>query len=141
MSDQKEMGHPPQAHDEEYALRQLSSAQTLITIALISAPVSLVVGGILLSIVSVICAFVARSKIGHALSRLSDPGFAALRLRSQVHVALIISLAVTGINVAYLVYIIPAIIEVMQTGDMQQLMGTWDFTPGSETSGSTSVWD
>lgn len=139
----EEWNHPTlsDAEKAQIASHNLSSAQTLITIALISSPVSLIIGGVLLSSVALICALVAQTKVRTALTMMDEPTFMATRLRSQTRIAMLVSLCATVANVVYVVLMFPVLMEFMQSGNMQQLMDSIGAAQqGSSSSASTSVW-
>lgn len=128
-----------QGFKAEYATRQLSSAQTLTTAAFIAAPVSLIIGGMFLSIVALICGLVARSKIRSAIALQDEPSLMASRLLRQSRLSLFIAAAATAINIAYAVMLFPVMLEFLQSGDMQQALDQLGAAQGSS-SASTSVW-
>lgn len=137
---QPQPSQQPNGEPNEHAIRQLSSAQTLITVCLISAPVSLLIGGALLSAVALICAGIAYSKVRDAIRvQGGEPSYVAARLRSQSRIAIIIAAITLVINIVYLIVIMPAVIEVMRTGDVQQLFGSLGASQQSSSS-SASVW-
>ena len=58
-------------------LRQLKSAQTLVTVATIAGPLSLLIGGVVLSGVGVICALMAFVKTRRVIAEGVAPGSVA----------------------------------------------------------------
>lgn len=121
MPDENKDRLPEGIDGTEHARQHLSSAQTLLTISFISAPVSLLIGGVALSLVAFICALVALSKIRSALACSTEMNALAFRLRTQARIALFASGFATGLNIAYLIVMMPTLIEYLQTGDAQLL--------------------
>lgn len=140
MAEQWNMQQPPSIDPEDLARRQLSSAQTLTTIAFVSAPVSLIIGGVLLAAVALICALVARSKVRQALASLEEPSPMAGRLYTQSWIAVIVSLFAFAANAVFLALMLPALMDLMQNGDPQALMDSLSAAGGGSSSASTSIW-
>lgn len=127
-----------------YAAQQLSSAQTLTTIAMIGAPVSLIIGGVPLAVVTLICGLVALSKIRSSVRALGAKDGIAARLMQQAVIGLVISVVSIIANAMYLVTIMPAIMEYARTGDISTLMDSLNTAGGasaSSSSSASSVWD
>lgn len=126
-----------------YAAQQLSSAQTLTTISMIGAPVSLIIGGVPLATVTLICGLVALSKIRSSVRVLGSKDGITARLMQQAVIGLAVSVVSIIANAIYLMTIMPAIIEYARTGDMATLMDSLSNAGGAASSGSSasSVWD
>ena len=101
MPDEQQTPTPTEEEKAQIASRNLASAQTLTTIALIASPVSLIIGGVLLSGAALICALVAQSKVRMALLLMDEPTFMASRLRTQTRIAVFVSLGAMVANVVY----------------------------------------
>lgn len=123
-----------------FAMQQLSSAQTLATISIIAAPVSLIIGGLPLGIVALICGLVALSKVRSAM-RVDEANAIAANLQRQVTLGIAVSAISLVLNAVSLILIMPAFIEYMQTGDLDKLVSSLGNTASTSSSASTSVWD
>lgn len=130
-------------------LRQLKSAQTLVTVATVAGPVSLLIGGVVLSSVGVVCALMALVKVRRVLAEGVAPGlsvYASRIRRSAVLSTLVCALALT-LNAIALASVMPALIQAIQTGDLSSLYETYNLPQGSGAGSgsapkdpSTSIW-
>ena len=130
-------------------LRQLKSAQTLVTVATIAGPLSLLIGGVVLSGVGVICALMALVKTRRVIAEGVAPGLAvyASRIRrSAVLSAIVCALALT-LNAIALASVFPAMIQAIQTGDLSSLYEAYDLPQGGGVGSGeaakdpgTSIW-
>lgn len=121
-------------------LQQIKSAQTLITIATIGAPVSLIIGGVLLSTISIVCAIVAYMK----LKKIMPAGAPQHPLISKVIRSTVLAacfgigaLILNGMTVAMLM---PTVMEYVNTGNADALNSMFGGATGGSGSGSSSVW-
>ena len=140
MPDEQQTPTPTEEEKAQIASRNLASAQTLTTIALIASPVSLIIGGVLLSGAAHICALVAQSKVRMALLLMDEPTFMASRLRTQTRIAVFVSLGAMVANVVYLILMFPIMMDVIQSGDIQQLTERFGAAQQGSSSASSSVW-
>lgn len=100
---------------------QIKTIQTLSSIAVIASPVSLIFGGVLLSLVSLICAIVARSKL-KALRATNGADESVLKmLTRQNTVGMVVSIAALAINAVAFAMMFGLLTQAMQTGDYSQL--------------------
>lgn len=124
---------------------QLRSGQTLTTIAFIAGPVSLVIGGVLLSCVALVCSCIAYSKIKRVLEPADGPGSTALSLLTQSRVAIVVSIVTLVLNGIAFIYLFGILMEMVQSGDYTQLMdmlsGYSASAPSSGDAIDRSVWD
>lgn len=121
------------------SLQEIKSAQTLITIATIGAPVSLLIGGVLLSTISIICAIVAYTKLKKVMPDGSAPHPLVVKVvRSAVYAACfgLGALILNGLSMAMMM---PAVMEYMNTGSMDSLNNMLGGQAGSSNS-TSSVW-
>lgn len=106
-------------------LHEIKSVQNLTTIATIAAPVSLFIGGVLLSGVSIICALVAYMKLKKVMpgNGMQHPLVSKV-VRSIVLAACfgIGALVLNGISVAM---VMPMMMDYLNTGDMSALNGLY----------------
>lgn len=116
-------------------LRQLKSTQTLVTVAAVSGPVSLLIGGVLLAGIAVIAGILALVKVGK-LSKDSSSEYADLvqKVKRSALVALAISVAALVLNAYALATIMPIILDSLQSGDTGSLLQ--DLYGGSSTGSS-----
>lgn len=119
-------------------LRQLKSIQTLVTVAAISGPVSLLIGGVLLAGIAVIAGILAVVKVGK-LSQNSSSEYADLvqKVKRSALVALTISVAAFVLNAYALATIMPVILDALQSGDSSSLLQ--DLYGGSATGSSAGT--
>ncbi len=140
----------PSQAEVQYANAQLRSAQTLLTIAIISAPVSLIIGGVLLSLISLICALVGRSKINKAMGIIGPDGVAG-NFSIQIRVALVVSIVALILNAISFFMMMGIIIDAMNSGNLNEVLNSIysgngfgniaNNGSGSGTgSGNTSIW-
>ena len=123
------------------AMAQLKSAQTLITIAMIGGPLSLIVGGVLLSSISVICAAIALFKLKSIAADDASTRDLVGKVKRSAIVSFAISLVALVLNAAVFIAIAPVVIEAYTTGDvtaLQELMGYTN--AGSATEEPGSLW-
>ena len=131
--------------EDEYRLRQLKTIQNLNTVAFIAGPVSLLFGGLLLSIISIVCAIVAFIMIGRIISSGSN-GEVEMTLRRQSIIALVITGIALVINGIWFGMAFSVVMQAMQTGDFSQVfdalgMSSESQDAGSASSSGSSVWD
>ena len=117
--------------------RKLLSARHLITFANIAGPVSIIIGGVILSGAGLVCAFIARRKINDLLKsdRAQNKEFEqrVLTAARPGAVALIICAIALVLNAISVAIMMPILLNAMQSGDMQTLLG------GSGTNAATSI--
>lgn len=126
---------------QQAKLQQLKSCQTLIMIALIGAPVSLILGGIALSTAALVCAIVSFVRLRKIVTPSDMPGSIERTLYNQAIIALVISIVALTMNAVAIMYMFDAIMEAMETGDVSKLFdGAGDATQ-EDGSSSISIWD
>ncbi|MBR5259934.1 MAG: hypothetical protein IKV48_05630 [Eggerthellaceae bacterium] len=120
-------------HNEKSSFEQIKSAQTMITIATIAAPVSLIFGGVLLSAIAFICGPVGRKRLLKVTPSNAAEATAMQSAAKSVKMALIMCVIALSLNLisAYMMY--PAYIELLQTA------GTADISTSTVTTQS-SIW-
>lgn len=117
-----EGGSDPIKEPANETLRQLKSAQTLVTVAAVSGPVSIFIGGVLLAGIAVISGILALVKIGKLRKQSSEYAELTKKVRTGAFVALAISVAALLLNIYALASIMPAMIDALQTGDAGNLL-------------------
>ncbi len=134
-------GPMPDEERQQMKLQRLKTCQTLITVALIGAPVSLLIGGVALSIASLVCAIIAFARMRKTIEPSDGPGSLARTLYVQSVVALVASCVATCLNAVAFVFMFGAVSQALQTGDFSNLFNTFGGPSGSAASSSGSVWD
>ena len=120
--------------------RKLASARKLITFANIAGPVSLIIGGVLLSTAGLICSLIARSRINTMLKEQpQDRVFSqkVMQVAKPGAIALIICTIALVLNVISLALVMPAVLEASQTGNLTTLFGGGAVNTAGT---STSTW-
>lgn len=131
---------PPKGQLSFESLQQIKSAQTLITVATIGAPVSLFVGGVLLSVVSIICAVLGYTKLKKVslVNGMTHPLVSKV-IRSAVLAGCfgIGALVLNGLSMAMLM---PAVMDYVNNGNADALNGILGGQAMDSSSGKSSVW-
>lgn len=120
--------------------RKLASTRKLITFANIAGPVSLIIGGVLLSTAGLICSLIARSRINTMLKEQpQDQVFSqkVMQTAKPGAIALIICTIALVLNVISLALVMPAVLEASQTGNLTTLFGGGAV---NTTGTATSTW-
>lgn len=133
---------------DDRIMRDIKTIQTLGSIAIIASPVSLVFGGVLLSLVALVCALVGRSKL-KVLGATDEASQEVLdALGRQMKVALIVSIATLVINGIFSAFMFSYLMQAMQSGDLSQLGQMMGFDPNSlggsgepDAAPEGSLWD
>ncbi len=120
---------------------ELNSARTLSTIATIGGPVSFIIGGVLLSSVSLICALLAFFKTKRVLDNPSSPFLAyAKALRQTAIMGLFISLVALVLNIIGVVTMMPILLDALQSGDYSSILGNGVTATQAPSSSGESAW-
>ena len=120
--------------------RKLASARKLITFANIAGPVSLIIGGVLLSTAGLICSLIARSRINTLLKEQPQDRVISQKVMQVAKpgaIALIICTIALVLNVISLALVMPAVLEASQTGNLTTLFGGGAVNTAGT---STSTW-
>lgn len=156
-NDNSQIHHPngensqPESSSPGETLRQLKSTQTLVTVAAVSGPVSIFIGGVLLAGIAVIAGALAFVKIRKLSQKPSEYAELIQKVKRSALIALVISFAAFALNVYALATIMPVMLEAIESGDasnlLQDLYGGSSASSGSgSASGSSgaaqgsSVW-
>lgn len=123
----------------------LRSIQTLITVSIVCGPVSMIIGGVFLSLVAIVCAIVALVKVRRLVAQGGGAADMALQtMQRQAMVGIGIGVVAFGFNAVSLALVLPAFIEAMQSGDYAALLdGSGAASSASDAGSSTgkgSVW-
>lgn len=120
---------------------EVKKVQNLALAASICGPVSVFIGGMLLSGIGVVCGFLGMRRADRIEKADKDVQEAAARARRSCVVALIVCAVAFSLNAAYSFYMYPIIMDAVQTGDLSALMGN-AASSGSIASGGSgsSTW-
>ena len=116
----------------------LETARKYISISRICAVVSLFLGGIVLSSISVILAFIGLSKINAYANRHSLEQSARLVLRRPGVLALGMCVFALVFNIVSLIVLYPIVMQSLQSGDFSGLFGSGQ--GGASLGSSSSAW-
>lgn len=128
--------------------RQLKTAQTLITISIFAGPISLIIGGVLLSSAALVCAIIGYVKLRRIKRNSHAPMDVVRSLNTQAILALVVSIVAFGLNLYSFIVLFSALYSAIESGDVNQVMDmfnggnnafTQDPSNGSVESGS--IWD
>lgn len=120
-------------------LKRLKRFQTLVMVALIGGPVSLLIGGIPLSTAGVICSFIAFTNLSKLGARAMESGSIEKRLYIQSIVALAICVITLISNAIFFADIASKIIDAANSGTLDAYMNS--IMNGTEYVQSGSVWN
>lgn len=116
----------------------LETARKLISIAQICAVVSLFLGGVLLSTISVVLAIMGAMKLSNFANNRSEPDSVKSALKRPGYFAVGLCLIALVVNVISLVLFYPVVMQAVQSGDLSSI-----FTGGAGTGStgtSSSTW-
>ena len=133
----------PQPTDEEIndlkVIRDFKNIRLYMQIAGICAPVSLVIGGVLLGIVSLIFAILAFRKLMPYTKRNDELGIQALHVRKFAILALVVSAACTIANAVFVITNWSQL-EGMITQGMSTMQLSGGSSGGTSSGGTSSTW-
>ena len=127
-------------------MADLRSIQMLVTVSIIAGPVSMLVGGVLLSLVAIVCAALALAKLRHVKVPEGTDQSLVQAVRRQAMVGVGIGVVALVLNAVSLALILPALLEAVQTGDFSALLGsagapsTEGAAPAPDGGNSSSIW-
>lgn len=131
---------PPQLGPED----EFNGIKRLITAAQICAIVSLLFGGLLLSIVSLALALIARGKASRLLEQASANQDAYHQtwtlLKRSASIAIVIAAVACVLNTITFIRVYPIIMQMLQTGDIGTLFGSGAITTTPAPNSSGSIW-
>lgn len=116
-------------------MKDTKTIQTLASISLIGGPLSLIIGGVILSTAGLVCGIIALVMVR---SKEAESAIASDSIRQTLVRQAFIGIAVSGLavilNAATLIATLPAILDAIQTGDYSSVLGGGSST--SDPSGS-----
>ena len=115
-------------------LRELKKAQTMVMVASVAGPVSLFIGGVLLSGVGLACAIIALRKLNKLIEKRTDVSALAQRLKRSA----IVGVAVCGVALTLnaISFYLMIVLEMMESVDYAGAVTD----AGIGAAGSTSTW-
>lgn len=135
-SPQKEPGHQPKPGTEE--AKELHTARSLIMVGSIAGPVSLFIGGILLSTVGAVCAFLGLRKVNKLIGGQANADILISSMKRSATIALIVCGLAIVLNGISSIIMFPIILEAVQNGDYGNIMpGIGD---ANTAPGTSSTW-
>ena len=98
-------------------LRELKKAQTMVMVASVAGPVSLFIGGVLLSGVGLVCAIIALRKLNKLIEKRTDVSALAQRLKRSAIVGMAVCGVAFALNAISFYLMMPVVLEMMESGD------------------------
>lgn len=125
-------GFQPNAND----LKDLKTSQTLVMVASIAGPVSLFIGGVLLSSVGLICAIIGLRKLSMLSAKQTGVAAMALRFKRSAIIGLVVCAIALILNAISFYLMFPVVLDMVESGDYAGLMSD----AGTGAAGTTSTW-
>ena len=116
-------------------LRQARTARNLTMFASIAGPVSLIIGGVVLSGAGLVCGFIAWRKLKFLATRETEVAKAAAQLRRPCIASLVMCGIAFVINAIFFYFNFTALLGMMESGEFAELVAS----AGSSAAG-TSTW-
>lgn len=132
---QTELNGAPVPSSNMNDLRELKKSQTMVMVASIAGPVSLFIGGVLLSGVGLVCAIVAFRKLKKLIAKHTDVSVLAQRLKRSAIVGMAVCGVAFALNAISFYLMMPVVIEMMESGDYTGAM-----TDVGSGAAGTSTW-
>lgn len=131
----------PDEQEEQRRLQQMRSCQTLNMVALIGAPVSLIIGGLALSVAALVCAIVSFAKMRKVVKPDDMAGSVPRTLYTQSLVCLVVSSVTTALNLVAFVAMFGVVMQALESGDLSALFDSLGDAPQNGTAPEKSIWD
>ena len=128
-------GQPVTLQPNTNDLRGLKTSQTLVMISSVAGPVSLFIGGVLLSGVGLVCAIVAFRKLKKLIAKHTDVSVLAQRLKRSAIVGMAVCGVAFALNAISFYLMMPVVLEMMESGDYTGAM-----TDVGSGAAGTSTW-
>lgn len=132
---QTELNGAPVPSSNMNDLRELKKSQTMVMVASIAGPVSLFIGGVLLSGVGLVCAIVAFRKLKKLIAKHTDVSVLAQRLKRSAIVGMAVCGVAFALNAISFYLMMPVVLEMMESGDYTGAM-----TDVGSGAAGTSTW-
>ncbi len=115
--------------------RSLQTARTLTMFSSIAGPVSLFIGGVLLSGAGIVCGIIAWRKLKALGSRETEIAEAANQLKKSCVIALVFCAVAFVLNAISFAFSFSALLAMVESGELAELA-----TEASSGAASTSTW-
>ena len=125
-------------YDESY-YKRLSRMQVLVTVGLLGGPVSMLIGGVPLSLAALICSIIAFFSLRTLNVGKEEVEPMARRLYIQSIVACGISIITFTLNMILFIDLFTKILNAYNSGNMDGFLNSYLY--GSQNSSSASVWN
>lgn len=122
-------------------LQRIKICQTLTMVALIGAPVSLIIGGVALSTAALVCGIIAFVRMRKIITPSDAPGSVERTLYVQSIIGLGLSIVAMTMNVIAFIYMFNAIMDAVQSGDASRLLESMGNATQQDAPSDTSIWD
>lgn len=132
---QTELNGAPVPSSNMNDLRELKKSQTMVMVASIAGPVSLFIGGVLLSGVGLVCTIVAFRKLKKLIAKHTDVSVLAQRLKRSAIVGMAVCGVAFALNAISFYLMMPVVLEMMESGDYTGAM-----TDVGSGAAGTSTW-
>lgn len=127
---------PPPFQPNMQDYRELKSSQTLIMVANIAGPVSLFIGGVLLSGTGLICGIIGYRKLSALAKKQTEVAAVASRLRRSSVVGIVICGVALVLNAVSLYFLLPEVMQLVESGDYTGIAAD----VGSGAAGPSTTW-
>ena len=106
-------------------MKDTKTIQTLASVSLIGGPLSIIIGGVLLSTAALVCGIVAFVMVRKMQGAAEGAQSTAIEqaLTRQAIIGIAVSALALVMNVASVIMMLPAIMDAVQTGDYSSLLG------------------
>lgn len=132
---QTELNGAPVPSSNMNDLRELKKSQTMVMVASIAGPVSLFIGGVLLSGIGLVCAIAAFRKLKKLIAKHTDVSVLAQRLKRSAIVGMAVCGVAFALNAISFYLMMPVVLEMMESGDYTSAM-----TDVGSGAAGTSTW-
>lgn len=149
MNDQNSTPQPPKPpqqdhehHLDEPDIRDLKTAQNFVMVASFAGPISVFIGGILLSSAGLICGILGFRKLKALEKKHADHtrlGVAVTRIKRSCIIALTICGIALVLNIIAFSVMYPIVLEAVESGNYAELIPGAQLTPDSPENGD-SIW-
>ena len=111
-------------------------SSNMVMVASVAGPVSLFIGGVLLSGVGLVCAIIALRKLNKLIEKRTDVSALAQRLKRSAIVGVAVCGVALTLNAISFYLMMPVVLEMMESGDYAGAVTD----AGIGAAGSTSTW-
>lgn len=126
---------------QQEKLQRMRTCQTLTMVALIGAPVSLILGGIALSTAALVCGIIAFVRMRKIVTPADEPDSIERTLYIQSIIGLGLGVIAMAMNLFAIIYLFSAISDAVQSGDVSKLLDSMGNATQQDAPPSKSIWD